>query len=215
MKKIALIILMLILIGCGKSEGISAVNYSSEISSSSVNASSSIVSSSSDIAMSSHDINTSSSSVDVSSSSIIISSSSVGISSSSSLKISSSSSNKIISSSSLMSSSSAEISSSSSSLMSSSSEDKSSSSLIHTSNIFLVNIDSILGSAYYKIPNGETSLLYEILANKIMSYKLYYGWNSITANGELSRDWITNEGYIAKKVFAQVVNGFIWNNTSP
>src|SRR5574343_424828 len=145
MKKIALIILMLILIGCGKSEGISAVNYSSEISSSSVNASSSIVSSSSDIAMSSHDI-----------------------------------------------------SSSSSSVMSSSSEDKSSSSLIHTSNIFLVNIDSILGSAYYKIPNGETSLLYEILANKIMSYKSYYGWNSITANGELSRDRITNEGYSEK-----------------
>lgn len=172
MKKIALIILMLFLIGCGKCEGIASVDYSSsEGISSSIDVSSSDMYSSSDIAMSSHDINISSSSVGISSSSII-SSSSVGISSSSSLKISSSSFNKIISSSSLMSSSSAEISSSSSSLMSSSSS-------AYKSTLFLFDVDSALGLEFYKTHNGETSPMYEIIANKIKSYLTYYNWSEL------------------------------------
>ena len=74
-----------------------------------------------------------------------------------------------------MSSSSAEISSSSSSLMSSSSS-------AYKSTLFLFDIDSSLGLAFYETRSGETSPMYEIIANTIKSYLTYYNWSELPYN---------------------------------
>lgn len=200
MKKIALILLALLLIGCGNGGGIASVDYSSEGVSSSIDVSSSDVYSSSETPLSSDIVVSSSSSEDIVSSSsitilsssIVISSSSIISSSSSSFKISSSSSNQIVSSSSLASSSSLEISSSSS--LSSSSEAISSSSA-YNSTLFLFNADSAQGLEFYVSHNGESSPMYEIISNKIKSYLTYYNWHTLPMGNTYVGDiWILKSG---------------------
>lgn len=208
MKKIVLIILMMIVIGC-ESKNATAVEYPIDDMSSSID----IMSSSSEnISMSSDAVNSSSSinseiSSSLSSSSLrIISSSSISRSSSSSFKISSSSYNQISnSSSSTALKSSDSISNSSSSQQSSSSEIAN-----HTSNIFLFDLDSALTNAYFKTMNGDDSPLYEVVANRIMQYKSYYGWDTIATSKSITYD----NGYFLTKTFATIINGMIQDRSS-
>lgn len=216
MKKIILIILMMIAIGC-ESKNTTAVEYPTDEVSSSIDimsSSSENISMSSDAINSSGSINNEISSSLSSSSLLIISSSSVSRSSSSHLEISSSSYNQTANS----SSSNALKSSNSIGNNSSSSYQSSSSEIVnHASNIFLFDLDSALTNAYFKTMNGDDSPLYEVIANKIMQYKTYYGWDTIVPPPypSVSKSMIVGNGYFLTKTFASIINGMIQDQSSP
>jgi hypothetical protein len=75
--------------------------------------------------------------------------------------------------------------------------------------LFLFDPDSALGLEFYVAHNGETSPMYEIIANKIKSYKTYYDWASYPTGGTYNGDI-----YIFKSGTTVSV-GFIKDNISP